>query len=54
MGRTLSSQDPVQALAGKDVSYTYLCSGQPQLADFFRISGRRVAPSVGHARMKAA
>ena len=25
----------------------YLCSGQPQLADFFQIFGRRVAPSVG-------
>ena len=36
------------------ITYTYLCSGQPQLADFFQISGRRVAPSVGHSRLKAA
>jgi hypothetical protein len=37
-----------------NVTYAYLCSGQPQLADFFQISGRRVAPSAGHARLKAA
>ena len=36
------------------LTFTYLCSGQPQLADFFQISGRRVAPSVGHSRLKAA
>ena len=36
------------------LTYGYLCSGQPQLADFFQISGRRVAPSVGHSRLKAA
>ena len=39
---------------GFATTYVYLCSGQPQLADFFQISGRRVAPSVGHSRLKAA
>ncbi len=39
---------------GYNITYVYLCSGQPQLADFFEISGRRVAPSVGHIRLNAA
>jgi YD repeat-containing protein len=36
------------------LAYGYLCSGQPQLAEFFQIFGRRVAPFADRTRLKAA